>query len=142
MIHRTHLIIHHSLTADSGTVSWSAIERYHVQTNHWSDIGYHYGVELAGTDYVALVGRSEVEVAAACKEAHMNQLGIHICCVGNYDLLPPRLLMLDVLVHRLVKPLMVRYGIPKANIVGHRDFAPYKTCPGKWFDLESIRELI
>lgn len=136
---RRYIMLHHSLTKDGASVSWGAIERYHRVERGWADIGYHYGVELIGDAPYALVGRAENSAAAACKEAHMNVLAIHICVVGNYDLLPPPTEVLDVLVKRLLVPLCKRHQILPTDIVGHRDYATYKSCPGLKFNLEEIR---
>jgi N-acetylmuramoyl-L-alanine amidase len=139
---RSFIMVHHSLTADSQTVSWGAIERYHRETNGWLDIGYHAGVELVGTDYYALIGRNEQWGAAACKEGNMNVLALHVCCVGNYDLAPPPETLLAVLAHRVVLPWMQRYSIPSDRIIGHRDYATYKSCPGSQFDLDHLRRMV
>ena len=133
-------MIHHSLTEDGKTVSWGAIERYHTQTQKWSDIGYHFGVELIGDEAFSLLGRWKDGTAAACREGLMNQLAYHVCVVGNYDLSPPSEKVLSVLVRRVLVPLMKADGIQPSHIVGHRDFAAYKTCPGKMFDLEALRK--
>src|SRR6266496_1343623 len=92
----THIMIHHSLTSDGETVSWPAIEKYHIETNKWLDIGYHAGIELVtnNTDlydyrYQALIGRSVSTIAAACPQKDMNTIALHVCCVGNFDIAPP-----------------------------------------------------
>lgn len=145
---RTHIVVHHSLTADSGTVSWAAIERHHIETQGWNDIGYHAGIEIVASSkfgrfaYQALLGRPEDQVAAACKEGDMNDVGLHVCCVGNFDLAPPSLEMITRLVQRVIGPWMRRYSIPPERIVGHRDFATYKSCPGMRFDLDVIRRAV
>lgn len=139
---KNYVVIHHSLTQDSQTVSWNAIEEYHVKVNGWRDIGYHYGVEKGDKGYVALVGRPEYMDAAACPQGQMNQLGIHICVVGNFDLAPPPEEALAILTRRLIVPIVKRNQIPPGNIIGHRDRNPAKTCPGKLFDLEALRERV
>lgn len=137
----TYIMVHHSFTEDSGTVSWGAIERYH-RDQGWFDIGYHAGIELVGKDYYALVGRPLELAAAACKEGHMNELALHVCCVGNYDVVVPADAMLAVLVKRIIKPWMQQFSIPSERIVGHRDYATYKSCPGTQFNLEKLRRLV
>ena len=156
---KTHIMIHHSLTKDSGTVSWGAIERYHTKPKEeggvygFDDIGYHYGIEKAGSSYQALVGRPEQNNAAACKQGGMNRKAIHICCIGNYDVDEPPSEMLDVLVKRLINPIRDRYpmgvkgvglGISKEKfnywLVFHRDYASYKSCPGNNFTKEMLLE--
>lgn len=135
----TRIIIHHSLTKDGKSVSWGAIEDYHVRTKGRLDIGYHAGVELVGDEFYAMIGRPLIMPGAAVKEANMNQLGLHVCCVGNYDELPPSSGMIDVLLRRVIRPWMEEFGIRRDQVVAHRDFAPYKSCPGKLFDMDALR---
>lgn len=156
---KTHIMIHHSLTKDSSTVSWDDIERYHTKKKEeggvyeFDDIGYHYGVEKCEGKYQALVGRPEQDNAAACYQDTMNRRAIHICCVGNYDVDEPSSEMLDLLVKRLINPIRDRYsmgvkgiglGISKEKfnywIVFHRQYAPYKSCPGTKFTKGMILE--
>lgn len=151
MTRREFVMLHHSATADSGTVSWGAIERYHRETHGWRDIGYHYGIELVGDAYYAMVGRPEDEIAAACKEAQMNARAVHVCLVGDFDQVPPRLALLECAVRRVILPVMHRHGITADRIIGHRDAGlmdgfewqkgQYKSCPGRAFDLEVIRRM-
>jgi hypothetical protein len=141
MLPRTHIMIHHSLTRDSQTVSWGAIRRYHVETRGWDAIGYHYGVELVGDHYEVLLGRSELDPAAACPQQQMNSRALHVCCVGNYDEAPPPRPMLEALVGLVILPAMVEYGLPPERIIGHRDANHAKTCPGTQFDLEVVRRM-
>jgi hypothetical protein len=132
------IIIHHSFTKDGKTVSWGAIRRYHTQTLKWSDIGYHYGVELINNDYEILVGRPLSRSGAHTKGHNNDSIGI--CCVGNYDDHAPSQKMLNKLV-QLLKDLMVIYNITKDNVKPHRDYSS-KTCPGKKFDMNKLRSML
>lgn len=141
------VMIHHSLTKDSGSVSWGAIRNYHVGTNGWSDIGYHFGVELAnvGRDGAPVpevfIGRHWNRNGAHCRHGGMNSKSLGVCVVGNFDeTAPPE----DVLAATgsFVAFLCNYFGIATEGIIGHRDFNPAKTCPGTLFDLDAFRERV
>ena len=137
---KTHLVVHHSLTRDSETVSWQAIRRYH-KSKGWIDVGYHYGVEGISGEYEMLVGRPVLSRAAAAHEAGMNRLGVHVCFVGNFDDGPPPEKMLSFAIPHLTDICeALRIPIDREHVIGHREVAPYKTCPGSQFDLDLFVE--
>lgn len=138
------IILHHSATTDSGTVSWNAIRRYHVRQLGWSDIGYHFGIEYV-TDPGSPEGSYEVMVGrlldtAGAHTAGLNSRSIGICFVGNFDAGPVPAPQWKAGV-RLVRWLCRQFKIPPGRIYGHRDFAP-KTCPGAYFDVDAFRAAI
>lgn len=135
------IILHHSATKDSGTVSWNAIRRFHINDNCWDDIGYHFGIEFVedkgdpNGSYEILMGRTLSNIGAHTSGQNYNSIGI--CFVGNFDNQPvPEGQWQAGL--KLVRWLCSHYGIVKAAVYGHRDFAN-KTCPGKLFDVEKFR---
>ena len=130
------IIIHHSLTKDSKTVSWNAIRRYHTEACGWSDIGYHYGIELVGDHYEIFVGRPLIRIGA--HTGGFNSRSIGICVVGNFDVVSPQRLQWDLTI-QLVRDLMAVFSIPRKRIYGHTEFNPHKSCPGKSFDLNIFR---
>ena len=133
-----YIILHHSLTKDSETVSWGAIRRYHTQDMGWKDIGYHYGIELIGDYNEILVGRLMNQNGAHCKEQSMNSKSLGVCFVGNFDEEKPNSTIWEKGV-RLVSSLCEILRISTDNIYGHRDFASYKSCPGKLFNIEKFK---
>jgi len=132
------IIIHHSLTEDGKTVSWQAIRNYHINTNGWSDIGYHFGIELIDNSLEILVGRPLLSVGAHTVGQNENSIGI--CCVGNYDIVSPTFKMYAKLAE-LVANLLIVFKLDINSIYGHRDFAP-KSCPGKLFDINELKRLV
>uniref|UniRef100_A0A6M3KW65 Putative N-acetylmuramoyl-L-alanine amidase n=1 Tax=viral metagenome TaxID=1070528 RepID=A0A6M3KW65_9ZZZZ len=131
------IILHHSLTKDGETVSWQAIRRYHLDLG-WSDIGYHFGIELVNDHYEILLGRMSNVIGAHCRNGGMNAQSLGICFVGNFDIAPPdgRMLLLGF---KLIHCLLTVFEIPKGNIFGHCDFAN-RTCPGELFPLEEFKK--
>ncbi len=131
-----YIIIHHSLTRDSGTVSWGAIRNYHVHHNGYLDIGYQFGIEMIKDYPETLLGRMMLVSGAHTKG--MNNISIGVCFIGNFDLAPPS----KFIWHRgikLVRTLMDTFNIPVENVHGHRRHAGYKTCPGELFNMDDFR---
>lgn len=138
--HPTRIIIHHSLTRDSGTVSWGAIMDYHTNTKGWQDIGYHAGVELARDRYHAFFGRPTTIPGAHCKPRNPDSLGI--CFVGNYDERSPDAEMLNMAVRRVLVPWCVQFNLGPQHLEPHSLWAGHKTCPGARFSMPALRHLL
>lgn len=132
------VIIHHSLTRDSGSVSWSAIHSYHVNEKGWSDIGYHAGCEEVEGRIVCLFGRPDWISGAHTKGENGRSLGF--CFVGDYDLRRPSESRLRVACRRVLAPWLIRLGLGVDALVPHSQFAN-KTCPGKLFPMDRLREI-
>lgn len=128
------IIIHHSLTKDSDTVSWGAIRNFHVNDNAWSDIGYHFGIEKIRGQTEILMGRVTDRPGAHCRGNNSDSIGI--CFVGNFDVDQVPIENWEYGI-KLVKFLVRTYGIKK--IVGHTELNSNKSCPGKNFDMDKFR---
>jgi len=127
--------IHHSLTEDSDTRSWEAIRKYHIHTNGWDEIGYHFGIEdVEGRIHVRIGRPTNMQGAHA---PSLNQSHIGICVVGNYDGIPPcpeYIRRLVLLIHDL--SIFYKFPINYESIRFHNEVA-HKTCPGKLFPAKS-----
>jgi len=148
------IVVHHTLTSDGIVVNWDAIRRYHVHTNGWQDIGYHFGLEKAGRNYEILVGRPLNIMGAHTKCLNRNSVGIAI--VGNFDRYPPTRTQINKLVKYILKPLMIYLDVPVERVIGHREafialqregasetcIKKYnrKSCPGWRFKMASLRD--
>jgi hypothetical protein len=130
------LIIHCSATKDSGTVSWPAIRRYHVEECHWGDIGYHFGIEYLGPEVEILIGRMPDRPGAHCGGENHHSLGL--CVVGDFDLYPPSALVWRRALE-LARWICGRWEIPFNQVRGHREFTKAKSCPGLKFDMDKFR---
>lgn len=138
------IIIHCSDTTDSGTKSWDAIRKYHIETNGWKDIGYHYGIEYisdikSGYHLELFKGRDDSLIGSHCEGHNSDSLGI--CVVGEFDSLTPSEEQYKFLA-KLCKDLIDKYKLSIRDIYFHRDFNKGKSCPGTKFDKKKLIGII
>lgn len=137
-----YIIIHHSLTKDSKTLSWPIIRRFHMgNKRRFRDIGYHYGVEKVKDRIEVLVGRLMNETGAHCIPDHMNYKSLGICVVGNFNETPPDVAIWDKTI-LLVASLAQLLHIPADKIKGHREVDLNRTCPGKYWNMDVFRSVV
>ena len=119
------IIVHCTATPEGRDVSADTIRRWHVQDNGWSDIGYHWVIELDGS---LQEGRKEHLNGAHAKGHNTDSVGV--VYVGGCDEdMKPKDTRTDAQKEELLcilQDLKGRY--PKAEIIGHRDVAN-KACP-------------
>ncbi len=133
------IIIHHSATKDSGTVSWGAIRRYHRSVRGWTDVGYHAGCEDINGQYECLYGRPW-HIEGAHTQGH-NRDSLGFCFVGDYDVVEPEMAMMLEAVVRVIAPWALQFDIGHNNVRGHNEFSS-KTCPGALFPMDLLREMV
>lgn len=119
------IIIHCSATPEGCDVKTETIRNWHINGNHWKDIGYHYIIELDGSIHK---GRDENVIGAHCSGQNANSIGI--CYVGGLakdgSSKDTRTESQKQALIKLLKELKAKY--PKATIHGHNEFAA-KDCP-------------
>lgn len=133
------IIIHHSLTKDSGTASWGAIRRFHKEVRGWRDIGYHAGIERIRDSYEVLIGRPLDYDGGHTRGLNDTHLGL--CFVGNYDEVEPNPEMYYMAAKNIIRPWMKLFDIPLDKIEPHGDYAK-KTCPGMLFNMDQLKTII
>jgi len=118
----THIAVHHS--AAGGMLTPEAVARYHVNSNGWPGIGYHYYIMGDGTIYQT--NRLETwsyHVGSA------NQHTVGICLAGNFMETWPYLAQVRS-AKSLIADLQFALDIPWSNVMGHKDFYGATACPG------------
>jgi N-acetylmuramoyl-L-alanine amidase len=133
------IIIHHSATELGKTCQFNAIKKYHIETNGWRDIAYHYLIDKHNVKYVLHTGRAE-STSGAHTEGR-NGCSIGICLVGSYDKKEPEKEAIDMLA-KLCADICKRYKISPDSIVAHHKYASYKTCPGTAFPMDRLRNMV
>ena len=124
------IFIHCSATPEGRDISTETIRSWHVKGNGWSDIGYHFVIELDGT----LKEGRPLHRSGAGVRGH-NAHSIHVCYIGGMDkdknAKDTRTQAQRDALNKIVAGLLDDY--PEATIHGHNEFAA-KACPS--FDVQ------
>ncbi len=137
----SYIIVHHTAT-DSGDPC--TIQRAHLQRGFCHGIGYDFVIDNGtlgqGDGVIEMTPRwLRQEDGAHCKADHMNQRGIGICLVGNFDYEYPTPCQLKSLAY-LIYILHHYYDIPPSHVMGHGQVPGARTdCPGKLFPMDFLR---
>ena len=124
------IILHCAATKEGHDIKTETIKSWHVKGNGWSDIGYHYVIELDGT---VKKGRPMHRSGAHTKGHNTGSIGV--CYIGGIDIekkpKDTRTEAQRTAMDELINELLVEY--PNATIHGHNEFSA-KACPS--FDVQ------
>ena len=124
------IIIHCAATPEGRDVKTETIKSWHVKGNGWSDIGYHYVIELDGS---VKPGRPLHRSGAHTKGENAGSIGV--CYVGGIDKdKKPKDTRTDAQ-RKAMDELIVALTMdhPGATVHGHNEFSA-KACPS--FDVQ------
>lgn len=124
------IIIHCSATPEGRDISTETIRSWHVKGNGWSDIGYHFVIELDGA---VKNGRALHKMGAHTRGENAHSIGV--CYVGGIDknknAKDTRTDAQKDSLNKLISALMLDHS--EASVHGHNEFSA-KSCPS--FDVQ------
>lgn len=123
------IILHCTATPEGRDVSIDTIRQWHLDRG-WSDIGYHYIIELDGT---IKEGRPVERQGAHVRGLNKNSIGIAYIggCDANMSSKDTRTNAQKLAIDILLNKLMNKYV--NSTLHGHNEFSP-KACPS--FDVQ------
>ena len=145
------MTLHHAAgwgakTLDEGKAAVKSIQEFHQDGRGWSDIGYHFLVDMAGNIYQ---GRPETVLGARVGGANTGNIGV--CILGCYHPPETSIPCNDEMSYDSEKSLIQlyawisdTYGVEPKVLKGHRDYFGNTSCPGNnvWSMLPQLRSEI
>jgi hypothetical protein len=136
------IVLHHSATAGGSVESIDAVHRRQRDRDGkpWLGIGYHFvignGQPMADGEIRPTFRWLEQLSGAHAGKREINDEGIGVCLIGNFDEAPPTERQIAA-VGNLLGTLARRYSIPRERIVRHQDVQATR-CPGRWFPMDML----
>ena len=131
------MTLHHSAgwgatTIEEGKAAVKSIQEFHQDGRGWSDIGYHFVVDMGGNIYQ---GRPETVLGAHVGGANTGNIGV--CILGCYHPPETNITCRDEMTYATEKSLIHLYSwiadtyeIAPRVLKGHRDYFGTTSCPG------------
>ncbi len=126
------ITVHHTVTANEaqdGATQVRNIQNFHMNSNGWSDIGYHFIISWDGTIYA---GNPEDRIGAHAGGENTGNLGIAV--LGSFHQgVSPSDAQIDSLT-QMLRHLGDKHGIAldRSNVMGHGEWPSQSTqCPGE-----------
>lgn len=144
MLQWRYIVIHHSATPNGNA---RGFDEFHKKRRHMAHgLAYHFVIDNGngGSNGAIEVGPRWKEQWAGGHTANrlMNEIGIGICLVGNFERAQPTPRQMESLVI-LCKLLQDACGIPDRRVILHRHVAQRGTlCPGRKFPWEKLRKML
>lgn len=150
------IVLHHSWSRDSQKLyDTPGIFDYHINENHWSNVGYNEIIEKLASRIYSTVGRPCVKIHDYDIGAHahgFNTNSYGICVIGNFDLAEPDSELWEFTLDRCLV-VMIEHSIPVENVIGHwetfildkkaktqAEAQNIKTCPGRKWLMDKFRK--
>ncbi len=141
--HWRYIVIHHSATSKGNA---EIMDRYHSIRRHMENgLAYHFvignGTSGCADGEVEESHRWRAQLPGGhSKQPWLNEGGIGICLVGNFNRQALSRKQMDSLVN-LVNKLRTNYDIPLSCIKGHGNFnGEHTMCPGYNFPMKQFKE--
>ena len=145
------MTLHHSAgwaatTLEEGKAAVKSIQEFHQDGRGWSDIGYHFLVDMGGNIYQ---GRPETVLGAHVGGANTGNIGV--CILGCYHPPETSISCYDEMTYSSEQSLIQlyawisdTYGVEPKLLKGHRDYFGTTSCPGNnvWSKLPELRSEI
>ena len=131
------IIVHCSATREGQNIPIETIRKWHIEGRGWSDIGYHFYIDLEGNIFK---GRDIAKMGAHCKGYNRNSIGLCYCGGVEEDGKTPKDTRTEAQKEALLCILRTMKAMyPDAIIHSHKDFAN-KACPSfdATFEYENI----
>lgn len=137
------VVLHHTATSTGSVESIDAVHKRKTDSRGqpWLGIGYHFVIGNGqgmpdGAVEPTFRWRQQLPGAHA-GDAEINQTGVGIALVGNFDQSPPTPAQREA-VTRLIRHLLGTLELTPERVIGHGDIKA-TACPGRHFSLDALR---